>query len=114
MSTSMMLVDHGNGGSADCLQPRQAETPRPKPDEVLIKVAYAGVNRPDVLQRSGSYPPPADASPYLGLEVSGVVVEVGSDVKGLAIGNEVCALTPGGGYSQYCCAPAAHCLMKPE
>lgn len=114
MSTSMMLVDHGNGGSADCLQPRQAETPRPKPDEVLIKVAYAGVNRPDVLQRSGSYPPPADASPYLGLEVSGVVVEVGSDVKGLAIGNEVCALTPGGGYAQYCCAPAAHCLMKPE
>lgn len=114
MSTKMMLVGHGQGGAADCLHMLEADRPTPRSDEVLIKVAFAGVNRPDVLQRSGNYPPPADASPHLGLEVSGVVVEVGSDVKNLAVGTQVCALTPGGGYAEYCCAPAVHCLEVPE
>ncbi len=110
----MIMVDHGQGGSADCLHVQEALRPEPRSDEVLIKVAFAGVNRPDVLQRSGNYPPPAGASPHLGLEVSGVVVKVGSEVSDLTVGTPVCALTPGGGYAQYCCAPADHCLVVPE
>ncbi|MBK4998172.1 NAD(P)H-quinone oxidoreductase [Pseudomonas sp. S31] len=114
MGHTMRLIDHRPGGSPDCLRLTEAPLPTPAADEVLIKVAYAGVNRPDVLQRSGSYPPPADASPFLGLEVSGEVVAVGSDVQGLKAGDRVCALTPGGGYAEYCCAPAAHCLPVPQ
>ena len=114
MSLKMLLIDHRPGGGADCLRVAEVGIPTPAADEVLIRVAYAGVNRPDVLQRSGSYPPPADASPYLGLEVSGEVVAVGDMVQGLHIGAQVCAHTPGGGYAEYCCAPAAHCLPVPE
>lgn len=114
MTEQMSLIDHGQGGEADCMRLIESPLPRPGPDDVLIKVAYAGVNRPDVLQRSGNYPPPADASPYLGLEVSGEIVEVGSDVRDLTVGSKVCALTPGGGYAQYCCAPAEHCLPIPD
>lgn len=92
-----------------------AESPLPavRDGDVLIKVAYAGVNRPDVLQRAGAYPPPADASPLLGLEVSGTVVKAGEGSRWRA-GDRVCALTPGGGYAEYCTAPAAHCLPVPE
>jgi putative PIG3 family NAD(P)H quinone oxidoreductase len=82
--------------------------------QVLIEVAYAGVNRPDVLQRSGSYPPPPGASPYLGLEVSGTVIAVGPDVTAWKVGDAVCALTPGGGYAQYCLADERHCLPVPR
>jgi NADPH:quinone reductase len=82
-------------------------------NDVLIRVAYAGVNRPDVLQRTGSYAPPPGASPIMGLEVSGHVVAVGTDVTSWKIGDAVCALTPGGGYAEYCAAPAAHCLPIP-
>ena len=114
MGNTMHLIDHRPGGSADCLRLTQAAIPTPAADEVLIKVAYAGVNRPDVLQRSGNYPPPADASPFLGLEVSGEVVAVGSAVQALKVGSLVCALTPGGGYAEYCCAPATHCLPLPH
>ncbi|CAO3312846.1 NAD(P)H-quinone oxidoreductase [Pseudomonas asiatica] len=114
MSRNMLLIDHRPGGNADCLQVTEVGIPTPAADEVLIRVAYAGVNRPDVLQRSGNYPPPADASPYLGLEVSGEVVAVGAAVQGLQVGAYVCALTPGGGYAEYCCAPAAHCLPVPS
>jgi putative PIG3 family NAD(P)H quinone oxidoreductase len=80
---------------------------------VLIEVAYAGVNRPDVAQRSGRYNPPAGASPVLGLEVSGKVVAVGKDATGWTVGDPVCALTPGGGYAEYVVTPAAHCLPVP-
>jgi putative PIG3 family NAD(P)H quinone oxidoreductase len=88
--------------------------PALKAGEVLIEVAYAGVNRPDVLQRSGSYPPPPGASPVLGLEVAGRIAQVAADVTRWKPGDVVCALTPGGGYAEYCAAPAAHCLPVPQ
>lgn len=113
MSQKMLLIDHRPGGNADCMRVAEVDIPTPAADEVLIRVVYAGVNRPDVLQRSGSYPPPADASPYLGLEVSGEVVAIGAAVEGVQVGTQVCALTPGGGYAEYCCAPVAHCLPIP-
>lgn len=85
-----------------------------RPDDVLIRVAYAGVNRPDCLQRAGAYPPPPGASPLLGLEVAGEVVAVGSEAPREMIGARVAALTPGGGYAEYCAAPWQHCLPVPE
>jgi putative PIG3 family NAD(P)H quinone oxidoreductase len=93
-----------------------AEGPIPKPrdGEVLIEVAYAGVNRPDCLQRAGAYPPPPDASPVLGLEVAGRIVARGAGVTGWNIGDDVCALVPGGGYAQYCTTPADWCLPIPR
>ncbi|MEN9772681.1 MAG: hypothetical protein RJA58_1324 [Pseudomonadota bacterium] len=90
------------------------EPPTPRPQEVLIKVDYAGVNRPDLLQRKGSYPPPADASPYMGLEVSGTVTAVGEEAQGFKVGDKVCALTPGGGYAEYATAHAGHCFPVPH
>lgn len=110
----MKLIDHGAGGSADCLQVIEQPIPQLKAGHVLIKVAYAGVNRPDVLQRSGSYPPPPGASPYLGLEVSGIIAAVGEGVTQWRVGDKVCALTPGGGYAEYCETEAQHCFPIPE
>jgi putative PIG3 family NAD(P)H quinone oxidoreductase len=109
----MQAIDHGSGGSPDCL--RLVDLPRPalRTGEVLIRVLAAGVNRPDVLQRQGRYPPPADASPLLGLEVAGVVAEVGEGVEGISLDDEVCALVPGGGYAEYCRVPAGCVLPKP-
>jgi len=91
-----------------------AEMPVPGRGEVLIQVAYAGVNRPDLLQRSGKYPPPPGASPIMGLEVSGYISAIGADVTQWKVADAVCALTPGGGYAEYCLAPAGHCLTPPE
>ena len=91
----------------------QKSVPVPKNNEVLIRVHASGVNRPDIAQRKGSYPPPPDASPILGLEVSGEVFELGSEVKNIKIGDRVCALTHGGGYAEYCVAPAVQCLPVP-
>jgi NADPH2:quinone reductase len=88
--------------------------PTPKPDEVLIRVHAAGINRPDVAQRQGSYPPPPGASPILGLEVAGEVVATGDQVTGLSVGDNVCALTNGGGYAEYCTVPAPQCLPWPN
>ncbi len=88
--------------------------PTPAADEVLIKVHAAGVNRPDVLQRSGKYPPPTDASPTMGLEVAGEIVAAGGAVTRWRVGDAVCALTPGGGYAEFCITPAAHCLPIPQ
>ena len=88
--------------------------PRPGPGEVLLKVAYAGVNRPDCIQRAGNYPAPPGASPILGLEASGEIVAVGEDVDAARIGEHVCALTPGGAYAEYCTVPAGHVLPVPE
>ena len=87
--------------------------PRPGKGEVLIEVAAAGVNRPDVLQRRGLYPPPPGAPDILGLEIAGVVVEVGQGAEELR-GQRVCALVAGGGYAEYCVAPAGTCLPVPE
>jgi putative PIG3 family NAD(P)H quinone oxidoreductase len=110
----MRYIDHGQGGPASVMELAVGPQPTPKAGEVLIEVQYAGVNRPDVLQRSGSYPPPPGASPVLGLEVAGKIVAVAPDVTQWKTGDVVCALTPGGGYADYCATPAAHCLPVPK
>ena len=112
--TNMRFVSHGRGGPAEVLEIAQTATPIPGPPEVLIEVEYAGVNRPDILQRSGAYPPPPGASPILGLEVAGNVVALGAEVNEWNVGDSVCALTPGGGYAEYCLADASHCLPVPR
>lgn len=114
MSLRCTFIDHGTGGAPDCLRQAEREMAAPAGRQVLIEVAYAGVNRPDVLQRSGSYPPPPGASPYLGLEVAGTIVAVGPDATRWQVGDRVCALTPGGGYAQYCLADERHCLPVPR
>lgn len=88
--------------------------PQPKAGEVLLKVAYAGVNRPDCIQRAGHYPAPPGASPILGLEASGEIVAVGEGVDAALIGEQVCALTPGGAYAEYCTVPEGHLLAAPH
>jgi len=115
MNTTMRVVDHGLGGPPEIMKVI-SDVPLPvlKAHEVLIEVHATGINRPDVFQRSGSYPPPLGASPYLGLEVAGVVVARGPDVTQWQIGDQVCALTPGGAYAEYCATPAAHCLRIPQ
>lgn len=114
LPTQMKFIDHGTGGAPDCMQVKDGPLPQLKAGEVLIEVAYAGVNRPDVAQRSGSYPPPPGASPNMGLEVAGKVVAKSDDVAQWNIGDSVCALTPGGGYAEYCAAPASNCLPVPK
>jgi putative PIG3 family NAD(P)H quinone oxidoreductase len=114
LPANMKYIDHGQGGPASCMQVKQGTLPQLQSGEVLIEVAYAGVNRPDVLQRAGAYPPPAGTSPVLGLEVAGKIVAAADDVTQWKIGDMVCALTPGGGYAEYCAAPASHCLPVPK
>jgi len=114
LPATMQYVDHGSGGGADCMQVKQGPLPQLKPGEVLVEVAYAGVNRPDVLQRAGKYPPPPGASPVLGLEVAGKIVAKADDVTQWSIGDTVCALTSGGGYAEYCAVHASHCLPVPK
>jgi len=106
----MRLVAHGAGGGPEVLTIIEGPVPAPGPLDVLIAVHYAGVNGPDIVQRKGRYPPPPGASPVLGLEVSGTVAAIGAEVTQWKVGDTVCALTPGGGYAEYCVAPAAHCL----
>lgn len=101
-------------GGPEVLQPAIRPVPQPGLAQVLIKVAHAGVNRPDVLQREGGYPPPPGASDIPGLEVAGMVVAVGEGVDPSLVGRNVCALVSGGGYAQYCVAMAEHCLPVPE
>ena len=100
-------------GGPDVLHVTDAPVPTPAPGEALIRVAAAGVNRPDVAQRSGTYPPPPDASPILGLEVAGRITALGAGVTTLQTGTDVCALVNGGGYAEYCVAPAGQCLPWP-
>jgi putative PIG3 family NAD(P)H quinone oxidoreductase len=109
----MRLIHAASAGGPEVMTVGTAPVPIPGAADVLIKVAYAGVNRPDVAQRSGNYAPPPGASPTMGLEVSGEVVAVGNAVTRWRVGDKVCALTPGGGYAEYCVAPAAHCLPIP-
>src|SRR5476651_366262 len=101
-------------GGPEVLQITAVPRPTPGPGEVLIRVAAAGVNRPDVFQRKGVYPPPPGASPLPGLEVAGTIEEIGADVDEWKADDPVCALTPGGGYAEYCVARAAHCLPIPR
>lgn len=110
---TMRQIGYQLPGGPDVMAPVMAPVPEPRPDEVLIRVAAAGVNRPDVSQRQGSYPPPPKASPVLGLEVAGEVVACGADVTEFSPGERVCALTNGGGYAQYAVAPAAQTLPWP-
>ena len=100
-------------GGPEVLQPVEQAVPRPSDGEVLIRVAAAGVNRPDVLQRIGVYPPPPGASPLPGLEVAGTVVALGANVPTEMLGQRMCALITGGGYAEYAVAPAATCLPVP-
>lgn len=101
-------------GGPEVLRLETVPVPRPGAGEVLVRVAYAGVNRPDVIQRQGFYPPPPGASPIPGLEVSGDVVALGDGVNAALLGQRVCALVSGGGYAEYCVAVADHCLPVPE
>jgi NADPH2:quinone reductase len=112
-ATMRYMTTTGPGGP-EVLAPGTIATPQPAADEVLIRVQAAGVNRPDVLQRKGLYPPPPGASPIIGLEVAGVVVAVGPDVTGFAVGEPVCGLANGGGYAEYCAVPATQCLPWPR
>jgi putative PIG3 family NAD(P)H quinone oxidoreductase len=100
-------------GGPDVLRPQIVDVPQPGTGEVLVRVAFSGVNRPDVAQRLGVYPPPPGASPIPGLEISGDVVAAGDDVDAALVGTQVCALVSGGGYAEYCIAKAAHCLPVP-
>jgi len=110
----MQAVTTTGFGGPDVLELSQIEMPKPDKGEVLIAVQAAGINRPDIVQRQGAYPPPPGASEILGLEVAGSVVALGPGVDTLAIGDQVCALVTGGGYADYCCAPALTCLQIPE
>jgi NADPH2:quinone reductase len=112
--TTMRFVAHGAGGGPEVLQIAETQIPEIGPNEVLIQTHFAGVNRPDILQRSGTYPPPLGASPILGLEVAGQVVALGAEVTAWKVGDQVCALTPGGGYAEYCRTDASHCLPLPR
>lgn len=110
----MRFIEVAEPGGPEVMRIANGAVPRPRADEVLIRVAAAGVNRPDILQRQGKYPPPASASPVLGLEVAGEVVECGADVTWPRVGEPVCALTNGGGYAEYCVVPGPQCLPWPR
>ncbi len=110
----MRAVEITRPGGPEVLAPAVRPVPAPKANEILIKVAAAGVNRPDVAQRSGIYPPPPDASDLPGLEVAGEVVAAGASVQTFKPGDKVCALVHGGGYAEYCVAPEVQALPIPK
>lgn len=109
----MKVIAIREPGGPEVLVPTQLDRPIPGAGQVLVKVAAAGVNRPDVMQRKGAYPPPAGAPATPGLEIAGHVVALGEDVSRWKIGDEICALVPGGGYAEYCLAAADNCLPVP-
>jgi len=109
----MKAVEISRPGGPEVLALTDRPVPEPELDQVVIRIAYAGVNRPDALQRAGLYNPPKGASDLPGLEASGEVVACGAGVAGLKPGDQVCALLPGGGYAEYVATPAAHCLPIP-
>lgn len=110
---TMIAIDPDGPGGPEVLQPVERPVTKPGPGEVLVKVAAAGVNRPDVMQRLGLYPPPSGAPSIPGLEIAGTVVAVGEGCETALLGSTVCALVAGGGYAQYCAAPAGQCLPVP-
>jgi len=113
MTEMMCAIEISEPGPPDVLKITQRPMPRPAHGQIVMKVAYAGVNRPDALQRAGAYAPPPGASDLPGLEAAGEVVAMGYGVQGMKIGDQVCALLPGGGYAEYVATPAAHCLPVP-
>jgi NADPH2:quinone reductase len=110
----MRAIDPEEPGGPEVLRVRERPVPRPATGEVLIRVAAAGVNRPDVMQRKGQYPPPAGASTIPGLEIAGTISAVGAGLDATLIGQQVCALVAGGGYAEYAVAPFGQCLPVPE
>ena len=112
--STMRAIEITAPGGPEVLQPRMRPVPVPGEGEVLIRVAAAGVNRPDVAQRQGKYPPPPGASDIPGLEVAGTIAALGPGVSAWKTGEEVCALVTGGGYAEFCAAPAAQCLPIPR
>lgn len=110
----MTAIEIGTPGPPEALRPVSRPVPQPGPQEVLIRVAAAGINRPDVLQRKGAYPPPAGVTDIPGLEVAGEVVRIGGGVTQPAVGTRVCALVAGGGYAEYVAAPTVQCLPVPS
>jgi putative PIG3 family NAD(P)H quinone oxidoreductase len=113
LPATMTCIEIAKPGGPDVLVPATRPVPQPQAGEVLVQVAAAGVNRPDINQRQGSYPAPPGASDLPGLEIAGTIVALASDVTGWKIGDRVCALVSGGGYAQYCTAPAPQCLPVP-
>jgi putative PIG3 family NAD(P)H quinone oxidoreductase len=113
LSHSMLAVEISAPGGPDVLHPASVPVPVPGHGQIIIRIAYAGVNRPDALQRTGAYAPPPSASPLPGLECSGTVVEVGPGVTRWQIGDKVCALLPGGGYAEYAMTHESHALPIP-
>ncbi|RAP41888.1 NAD(P)H-quinone oxidoreductase [Rhodovulum viride] len=114
LPATMRAVEISEPGGPEVLRPTERPVPVPRAGEVLIRLAYAGVNRPDALQRAGSYAPPPQASDLPGLEGAGEVAALGEGVSGLRVGDRVCALLPGGGYADYVATPAAHALPVPD
>lgn len=114
MHKTMTAMGFDAPGGPEVFRPEAVPVPRPGAHEVLVKVAYAGVNRPDVIQRQGFYPPPPGASPIPGLEIAGEIVGHGDGAEPALLGQKVCALVSGGGYAEYCLADARHCLPVPE
>ena len=114
MTNPMRAIEISQAGGPEVLSLCERPVPTPTHGQVVLKLAYAGVNRPDALQRAGLYNPPKGASDLPGLEASGTVAAVGSGVTDLKIGDAVCALLPGGGYAEYAATPAAHCLRVPQ
>jgi putative PIG3 family NAD(P)H quinone oxidoreductase len=114
LPATMKYISTSGPGAAEVMHIANGPLPTFGEHDVLIKVEFAGVNRPDVAQRSGTYAPPPGASPIMGLEVSGTIAAVGAAVTKWHVGDAVCALTPGGGYAEFCAAPAAHCLPVPK
>ncbi|HVK91828.1 MAG TPA: NAD(P)H-quinone oxidoreductase [Mycoplana sp.] len=111
---TMRHVDVREPGGAENLVIIEAALPQLRPGEILVRVAAAGINRPDIMQRRGDYPPPPGASPILGLEIAGEVVSLGAGVTEFSPGDRVCALANGGGYAQYCAVPATQALRFPK
>ncbi|KIQ01845.1 NAD(P)H-quinone oxidoreductase [Agrobacterium tumefaciens] len=111
---TMRFVDLPSFGAPEVMTFATGPLPTPKPGEILVKVQAAGINRPDVAQRQGAYPPPKDASPVLGLEISGEIVALGDGVTEFSIGDHVCGLANGGGYAQYCVIPVGQALPFPK
>jgi putative PIG3 family NAD(P)H quinone oxidoreductase len=114
LPATMRAVEISAPGGPEVLRPVELPRPDPGQGQILIRVEWAGVNRPDALQRAGSYAPPPTASPLPGLEAAGTVAAVGPGVTGWRVGDPVCALLPGGGYAEYAVTPAAHALPVPQ
>ena len=111
---TMRFIDRGGDGGPEVLRVAHGPAPSPGEGQALIRVQAAGINRPDIMQRKGLYPPPANASPILGLEVAGEIIALGAHQTGYAVGDRVCALVNGGGYAEQCVAPLGQCLPWPS